>query len=213
MHLIFTVKDVCEIPSDAGECQKFVANWFFDTKLARCRQFYYGGCGGNGNNFKSEEDCEKRCSSARAPPPRPPVITERFSPSKEHCLLPSAGGNCHEQHRRYYYDTNYGSCEQFIYTGCNGNENSFESLEECESLCSDAQDPCSLRPSYGRCSENQTKWYFDNRVGNCYEFAYSGCSGNRNNFDDRGSCESSCSQRRPDETPDHRPAPVVIYFK
>lgn len=29
--------------------------------VARCREFYYGGCGGNENNFVSEFECENRC--------------------------------------------------------------------------------------------------------------------------------------------------------
>jgi hypothetical protein len=33
----------------------------FDKSTGECRQFQYGGCGGNGNNFASLSDCRKKC--------------------------------------------------------------------------------------------------------------------------------------------------------
>lgn len=121
-------------------------------------------------------------------------------------------GNCHEQVRKYYYDSGYGVCSQFLYTGCEGNGNNFETLDECESRCSDVQDPCVLPPLYGRCSENITKWHYEADSSRCIEFTFSGCYGNKNNFDDQQTCERSCNKRAEPEqtrsTPEaRRPAP------
>ena len=33
----------------------------FDTEAGACVEFFYGGCGGNENNFKTKEACEAAC--------------------------------------------------------------------------------------------------------------------------------------------------------
>uniref|UniRef100_A0A914H2W1 Uncharacterized protein n=1 Tax=Globodera rostochiensis TaxID=31243 RepID=A0A914H2W1_GLORO len=35
--------------------------YFYDLKTDGCEAFLFAGCGGNGNNFKSESECEKKC--------------------------------------------------------------------------------------------------------------------------------------------------------
>lgn len=57
----FSAKDTCYKAAEVGTCQNYEARWYFDTKENRCRQFYYGGCGGNENNFVYEEDCMNEC--------------------------------------------------------------------------------------------------------------------------------------------------------
>ncbi|CRL07350.1 CLUMA_CG020329, isoform A [Clunio marinus] len=225
------IKDTCQLPADIGNCQTYVAQWYYDTKIKRCRQFYYGGCGGNDNRFATDSECEQRCSTreqekprtrhpeTQRPPEQPTRQTSRpmIERQKDICLLPYQSGTCREQHRRFYYDRGYGICSQFLYTGWDGNENNFETLDECETLCDDAVGLCDLAPLYGRCSENITRWYFDAYTQECQEFEFSGCYGNKNNFEDKRSCEYAC--RRPDETrtseaqtiqtarPTSRPAP------
>ena len=51
---------------------------------------------------------------------------------------------------------------------------------------------CDLAPLYGRCADNTTRWHFDAYSGECNEFVFSGCYGNKNNFDDKRSCENAC---------------------
>lgn len=38
--------------------------WYFMAEKGRCAQFIFGGCGGNRNNFESEEYCLSVCSSS-----------------------------------------------------------------------------------------------------------------------------------------------------
>lgn len=214
LYLFFNVvKDQCQLPADIGNCQNYTALWYYDTKIKRCRQFYYGGCGGNDNRFNSENECEQRCKRSEEEEQPRLEVTTRPQPTqspvtkqKHHCLLPYESGRCQERIRRFYFDRSYGICTQFLYTGCDGNENNFETLEDCEELCKDSVDLCDLSPLEGRCDENVTKWYFDAYSQRCHQFQFSGCDGNRNNFDDERSCMYTCQHKRTDQTPEPVPA-------
>ena len=51
------------------------------------------------------------------------------------CSLPPKTGPCFAYFRRYFYNTTSKQCERFVYGGCRGNENNFETVEECEAKC------------------------------------------------------------------------------
>lgn len=53
-------------------------------------------------------------------------------------------------------------------------------------------DFCSLPRAEGNCTEKYPKWYFDQSENRCMPFYYTGCGGNRNNYDDRDACEVDC---------------------
>ncbi|XP_031550082.1 PI-actitoxin-Aeq3a-like [Actinia tenebrosa] len=53
----------------------------------------------------------------------------------EFCLLPAETGRCMGYFPRYYYDESIGTCRQFIFGGCQGNENNFETMKECVRKC------------------------------------------------------------------------------
>ena len=51
-----------------GTCYDYTIKWFYDASISRCRRFYYGSCGGNGNRFETREDCVMTCVERRAKP-------------------------------------------------------------------------------------------------------------------------------------------------
>lgn len=51
----------CNLPLDPGPCQNYTVHWYYDRKANSCAQFWYGGCGGNDNRYKSDDQCAKAC--------------------------------------------------------------------------------------------------------------------------------------------------------
>ena len=64
-HLTFshTFTDPCDMAHETGPCYADVLRFYFDKRTGKCRPFKYGGCGGNINNFESQESCLNRCSN------------------------------------------------------------------------------------------------------------------------------------------------------
>ena len=54
------------------------------------------------------------------------------------CSLPPDPGPCDGVCPRWFFNTETGECEMFIWGCCDGNANNFESLEECEAVCGDS---------------------------------------------------------------------------
>ncbi|WP_437673982.1 BPTI/Kunitz domain-containing protein [Sorangium sp. So ce131] len=51
------------------------------------------------------------------------------------CTLPADPGICDAYFPMYYHDAETGVCRPFIYGGCDGNKNRFETIEECQAAC------------------------------------------------------------------------------
>ncbi|XP_033735426.1 papilin-like isoform X3 [Pecten maximus] len=179
------------------QCNAYIRRYRYDRQSATCQEFIYGGCGGNSNNFASQEACQRKCITGGS------VTTMS---QKEICALPKESGPCFAYMRRYFYNSNTGSCEQFIYGGCSGNQNNFENIETCQEKCAedsvdgsgevetDTSEYCGLEMDTGPCRASIPAWYYSHTEGRCNEFLYGGCGGNKNRFISREVCEASCSR-------------------
>ncbi|XP_066991334.2 uncharacterized protein [Anabrus simplex] len=112
--------EACTLKEEPGPCREFTVKWYFNVEYGACSRFRYGGCGGNNNRFESEEDCKNTCVEP---------------PGRDSCYLPKFEGPCRSYIRKWYYDVERKQCGQFIYGGCLGNNNKFQTREECEELC------------------------------------------------------------------------------
>uniref|UniRef100_A0A4Y0BH28 Single Kunitz protease inhibitor n=1 Tax=Anopheles funestus TaxID=62324 RepID=A0A4Y0BH28_ANOFN len=111
----------CHLRKDKGSCTNFTVVHFFDIEYGGCGRFWYGGCEGNNNRFDTELECKNTC----------------VTPSgRDICLLPKSEGPCTGVGHRWYYNLELKTCQQFLYGGCLGNSNRFESFEDCSSVCS-----------------------------------------------------------------------------
>ncbi|CAL8109658.1 unnamed protein product [Orchesella dallaii] len=52
------------------------------------------------------------------------------------CVLPAEAGPCRGAFGMWFWDAKRGLCDYFIYGGCSGNGNRFESYQACQTKCS-----------------------------------------------------------------------------
>lgn len=70
--------EVCSEQAETGPCRAMISRWYFDVTEGKCAPFFYGGCGGNRNNFDTEEYCMAVCGSVSKwtlPPAWPPIVS------------------------------------------------------------------------------------------------------------------------------------------
>lgn len=117
--------------------------------------------------------------------------------SKDICIQKIVNGPCLAYEKRYAFNIMSGECEQFIYGGCEENENNFKTLDECKKVC---HYDCTLPKEAGPCDASIPRYYYNNETRTCEKFIYRGCEGNANNFKSEKDCEDCCIQNYHEST-------------
>nr|XP_046260112.1 tissue factor pathway inhibitor a isoform X2 [Scatophagus argus] len=165
-------KNPCHLAEAPGPCRGLVTRYFFDSKSQQCRHFFYGGCFGNANNFRSMAECQAKCQNPVKPTKATEVHTHpaRMSRVVQPSIL-TRELTVHEPQVQPN-DTNQGAKE-------------LKSPEMC------------FRPvEQGTCHGAERRFAFNPRTKRCQMFSYSGCGGNENNFTSRKDCITKCIRSR-----------------
>nr|XP_037274979.1 kunitz-type serine protease inhibitor 6-like [Rhipicephalus microplus] len=118
----------------------------------------------------------------------------------------------------WWFNTKTGKCEEFVYGGCGGNGNRYETREECEETCSSktltsrkeetaaastvatedfhsatVAEVCRRPASSGPCLAYLPRFYYDPQRNSCRPFIYGGCKSNGNNFETLHACIEFCA--------------------
>nr|ATN40259.1 amyloid precursor protein [Botryllus schlosseri] len=141
----------------------------------------------------------------RVPAVRSTIVKKQLD-GDEICRLPKVIGPCRASIPKWYYNSESGECQFFIYGGCNKNENNFETKEDCRRRCALSRTGqadvgsdntfCGLPSETGMCRAYFEKFYYDAQAGECKKFVFGGCGGNENKFDRKDDCEKTCSGYR-----------------
>nr|QJB23279.1 TFPI-1 [Sinocrossocheilus bamaensis] len=172
MCLVKEDKSPCHLEDEPGPCRGLVPRYFFDYKSQECKRFFYGGCLGNANNFKTIKECHARCLPASnhmekgAPlKPEEEVVKPKTEPLVKHVEAPLNAS--HLPLRRM----SQSSAQEAV----------FNPPEFC------------LSPvDRGDCEGSERRYVFNPRTGRCQMFRYSGCGGNKNNFVHKRHCMKMC---------------------
>ncbi|XP_054986694.1 amyloid beta precursor like protein 2 isoform X2 [Sorex araneus] len=97
------VQAVCSQEAMTGPCRAVMPRWYFDLAQGKCVRFIYGGCGGNRNNFESEDSCMAVCKTMMPPTPLPTsdvdVYFETSADDNEHARFQKAKEQLEIRHR------------------------------------------------------------------------------------------------------------------
>ncbi|XP_029475372.1 kunitz-type protease inhibitor 2 isoform X2 [Rhinatrema bivittatum] len=126
-------QEYCTVKPETGPCRAAFPRYYYDMEEKICREFIYGGCLGNKNNYLSENSCKDKCIAMVAEPEK--IKSDKGVSFQEYCAAPSVTGPCRAAFPRWYYNTSTRTCTKFTYGGCKGNQNNHLSEEECKDRC------------------------------------------------------------------------------
>ncbi|KAJ0005392.1 hypothetical protein NQD34_015286 [Periophthalmus magnuspinnatus] len=179
-------KDPCQLPEAPGPCRGLVSRFLFDPETQSCRHFFYGGCFGNANNFRTIDECKNKCQSTdkmeqTSPPPRAEQEDVTHGPNAPSTLETTAVTE------KVSVDGQAQPLVQF-----------HNKTKEHYSKDVDVSEDCLLAVDRGSCDEPQRRYFYNSTSGRCQIFKFSGCGGNANNFLHRRHCIKKCVHRAKD---------------
>jgi len=157
--------------------------YYYDVPTASCKIFNYGGCGGNKNKFDSPQECMDACSVKG----REKGVPEAGCNQCE--LQAQQTDTCPTRGSRWAYNSRRDLCEPF--TGCPGLVNNFDTELACADKC--IKDICLSNKAEGTCKEANKRWFYSPDDYDCREFIFTGCHGNKNQFETKEKCLAKCA--------------------
>ncbi|EFO86724.1 hypothetical protein CRE_04847 [Caenorhabditis remanei] len=205
--------------------------WYWDTNELACKTFKYYGQGGNFNNFGEKQECVDFCTAGLCPhgsPLNDPSDNIQRCQGQEQCpetheckntiCCPRPAATClqtlktrekcepGETTTKWTYSTEHNMCKSVIASRCLIGDNQFESIEECQTVCSSvqAQPKCPIGRAYKGSDQVVVRCSSLKRCPSNYECIYTGtvhaCCPSRENICNQGlqvgtTCGMSTLQR------------------
>ncbi|KAB0350532.1 hypothetical protein FD755_004770 [Muntiacus reevesi] len=103
-----------------------LGNWYFQCPRIQgnCEFKERDECSKNKKCLKHEKCCFFSCGR------------KCLNLHQDICSMPKEAGPCMALFHRWWYDKTNNTCSSFIYGGCKGNNNNFQSQAVCQSACS-----------------------------------------------------------------------------
>ncbi|XP_076445385.1 actinia tenebrosa protease inhibitors-like [Babylonia areolata] len=109
------------------------------------------------------------------------------------CQMSSDMGRCKGYFPKFFFNAKTGVCQQFVYGGCGGNGNRFDSVKECQEACLDKESVCLMPSESGMCMAYMPMYFYNTEKQACEQFIYGGCGGNSNRFSSLKECQDFCA--------------------
>ncbi|CAL1585757.1 unnamed protein product [Knipowitschia caucasica] len=180
----------CLAPPKVGPCRASFTRWRYDAVSGVCRNFTFGGCKGNYNNFLSAAACETACRGVQAslersaPPPGSKECVSVCAPLQMLCDT-----NCCV-HKSLECDGVQQCVDGTDERECGKVNQTFNRLLNIELDQKKAR--CSLPPHTGPCRASFSRWFYDPVRRQCQSFTFGGCDANGNNWEEEAQCEEAC---------------------
>ncbi|XP_037645548.1 tissue factor pathway inhibitor a isoform X2 [Sebastes umbrosus] len=172
--LVSDDKNPCHLAEAPGPCRGLVTRYFFDSKSQQCKHFFYGGCFGNANNFRSMLECQAKCQNPAKPTTAPEfhIQSSRRSSVVQPTMVTGELTVSLSEPQVQANDTNQEPKDS------NPTELCFSPLDK------------------GTCHGAERRFAYNLKTKRCQMFHFSGCGGNENNFTHRKDCINKCIRRR-----------------
>ncbi|KAF7709175.1 tissue factor pathway inhibitor a isoform X2 [Silurus meridionalis] len=185
MCVVKAKKSPCHLEDEPGPCRGMVPRYFFDSKVNECRRFFYGGCFGNANNFRTLKECQDRCQLNETEEPQDKVKAEKMAEEKTEKKTEEKTEVKAEEKTEV---------KAVIKTDGNSESHTQPQTMTDVDKWTDIIPPehCMIPPEQGKCGDLERRFFYNFKTKRCQAFRYSGCGGNMNNFTQKKMCMRTC---------------------
>ncbi|XP_055496821.1 kunitz-type protease inhibitor 1-like [Leucoraja erinacea] len=182
-------EEYCIASRKVGPCRGSFPRWYYDAEEMKCKDFIYGGCKGNKNNYVDQKECQQACVGVK-------VGTTPSGRSG----LPQCQGECTEQQFKCADNCCIDDsleCDGTQHCGDNSDESACGHLSDRFNRLLDINIPkekarCTYPPMTGPCRADFSRFYYNPLSKSCERFTFGGCDGNENRFMEESKCMAAC---------------------